>query len=165
MSDNGVVKVLFVCLGNICRSPLGEGVLRKMAEKEGLLDFFEIDSAGTSGYNHGHKAYPLTRKIALSRGVDIEAHRARKITADDLEKWDYIIAMDSSNVHNIEKLGKPRGTLCLLRDFDSAGGGEIPDPYGCEEKVFEDVHDMIEYSCRNLLDSIIREYSLKSMGA
>lgn len=165
MSHNKKIGVLFVCLGNICRSPLGEGIFRYLVNEAGLSECFIIDSAGTSGYNVGDKPDPQARRVARSHGVFIDDIKARKLERDDLEKWDYIIAMDNSNFKNIERLGKVLGRLYLMREFDLEGCGDVPDPWCMGDSAFHEVYDMIERSCINLLETIKREYSLNILDA
>lgn len=159
------IKVLFVCLGNICRSPLGEGIFRHMVNEADMSDYFYIDSAGTSAYNTGSSPDRQARKVARAHGVFIDDLKARRINKRDLEEWDYIIAMDSSNFRNIERLGKVSASLHLMREFDPEGPGDVPDPWGMEDSEFREVYDTIERSCRNLLESIIRKYSLRKKDA
>ena len=158
--NNGRIKVLFVCLGNICRSPLGEGVFRHLVNKAGLGEYFYIDSAGTSGYNIGDAPDPQARKVARNHGISIDDLRARKICDDDMNKWDYIIVMDSSNLKNIYKLGKVSAKLHKMRDFDPMGNGDVPDPWSMDDEAFTKAYDMIERSCISLLENIINEYNL-----
>jgi len=154
--------VLFVCLGNICRSPLGEGIFRHLVNQKGLAQYFHIDSAGTSGYNTGDKPDAGALKIARLHGISIEDLRARKLEKSELKDWDFIIAMDSSNLRNIKKLGTISGRLHLMREFDPEGPGDVPDPWCCSDEVFSDVYNAIERSCKCLLDLIIKEYSLEN---
>jgi protein-tyrosine phosphatase len=159
------IKVLFVCLGNICRSPIGEGVLRSLVNQAGLSEFFIIDSAGTGGYNIGEAPDPSARRVARRHGVNIDDLRARKFNKEDLAAWNYIIAMDRYNMKNIERLGKASGALLLMREFDPVGPGDVPDPWDMGEEVFVDVYKTIERSCGQLINTIIKEYSLKVMEA
>lgn len=165
MSDNRKIKVLFVCLGNICRSPLGEGIFRHLVNQEGLSQYFHIDSAGTSGYNTGDKPDSAAIKVAKLHGVFIDDLRARKLEKSDLKDWDYIIAMDGSNLRNIKKLGTVSNRLHMMREFDPEGCGDVPDPWNCRDEAFLEAYNMIERSCRGLLESIIKEFSLESKEA
>jgi protein-tyrosine phosphatase len=154
-----VVRVLFVCLGNICRSPLAEGVFRHVVEAAGLGDRFEIDSAGTSSYHIGSAPDERTTAVARRRGVMLE-HAARQINAGDLDHYDYVIVMDRSNHSRVEALAERSGAgsaeVVLLRQWDPEARGdlEVPDPYFGGPDGFEHVHDMVERACRGLLAHI-----------
>lgn len=156
MSDR--VGVLFVCLGNICRSPLAEGVFRQVAREEGLEDRFQIDSAGTSSYHVGASPDSRTVEVARRRGVRLE-HEARQVLREDLERFDYVLVMDGSNLAKVERLGRDlpgSAEVHLLRSFDPEARGEqdVPDPYFGGAAGFEAVHDMVERACRGLLQHI-----------
>jgi protein-tyrosine phosphatase len=153
------IGVLFVCLGNICRSPLAEGVFRQLVEAEGLSDRFEIDSAGTSSYHVGDPPDARTTEVAARRGVRLE-HAARQLSPADLSRYHYVVAMDNSNLGKIRRLSDRsadgRVDVTLLRAYEPEGGGdlEVPDPYFGGPDGFEDVHDMVERACRGLLAHI-----------
>jgi protein-tyrosine phosphatase len=153
--------VLFVCLGNICRSPLAEGVFRHVVEEAGLGDRFIIDSAGTSAYHAGDPPDPRTAEVARRRGLKLE-HAARQVLEADLREFDYVLAMDGSNLAKVQRL-RERLTggaeVHLLRSFDAEADGdlEVPDPYFGGPDGFEDVHDMVERACRGLLRHIREE--------
>lgn len=151
-------SVLFVCLGNICRSPVAAGVFRSLAVQAGREKQFYIESCGTSNYNAGAQAHPETRRVASERGIILEQHRARQIKNTDLEQFDLLVAMDTANKNDIEqrinavknKLAV-KSSLILLREHDPEAYGDfdVPDPF--YESGFEGVHDIIERSCRALL--------------
>jgi protein-tyrosine phosphatase len=153
-------RLLFVCLGNICRSPLAESVFRHLAREHGVEHLFEIDSAGTSGYHAG--AAPDRRSVAAARmrGVEVTG-RSRQLQPADARQFDYIIAMDGENLDHVERLIRKVGASAkvrLLRDWDPAGAGEdVPDPYYGGGRGFEDVHDIVERSCRELLAHLLNE--------
>jgi protein-tyrosine phosphatase len=152
-------RVLFVCLGNICRSPLAESIFRHLVRQRGVEDRFEIDSAGTSGYHAGDSPDSRSVATARARGVEVSG-RSRKMVVGDLDRFDYVVAMDGENRENIERLrNRLEGTarIHLLRDWDPRGGGDVPDPYFGGARGFEDVHDMVERSCERLLDHLLEE--------
>jgi len=162
-TDKGMerIGVLFVCLGNICRSPLAEGVFRKLVADAGMQDRFRIDSAGTSSYHLGEAPDPRTAAVAARRGVAME-HTARRVRPIDLERFDYVLAMDTDNLERVEALADGRGDrpwIGLLREFDPAAppGAEVPDPYYGGERGFDNVQDMVERACHGLLAHICRE--------
>ena len=158
------IGVLFVCLGNICRSPLAEAVFRSEVEAAGLSDRFHIDSAGTSDYHIGDSPDPRTVQTAAARGVRVE-HAARQVSARDFDRFDYILAMDGANLGRVERLAGRAGqdtVTGLLRAFDPASDddAEVPDPYYGGPRGFEDVHDLVEAACRGLLEHIRAEHEL-----
>ncbi len=154
------IRLLFVCMGNICRSPLAESVFRHLARERGVEDRFEIDSAGTSGYHVGAPPDRRSAATALARGVRV-AGSSRQLAARDLSRFDYVIAMDADNLAEIEALRAAAGGTAhvhRLREWDpEAGGLDVPDPYYGGARGFEDVHDMVERSCAALLDHLLRE--------
>ncbi|MET0398632.1 MAG: low molecular weight protein-tyrosine-phosphatase [Longimicrobiaceae bacterium] len=153
-------RLLFVCMGNICRSPLAESVFRHLARERGVEDRFEVDSAGTSGYHVGAPPDRRSAATALARGVQV-AGRSRQLAARDLNRFDYVVAMDADNLAQIEALRAAAGGTARvhrLREWDpEAGGLDVPDPYYGGARGFEDVHDMVERSCAALLDHLLRE--------
>ena len=158
------VRVLFVCLGNICRSPLAEAVFKHVVEQAGLSDRFDIDSAGTSNYHIGESPDPRTSSTAARRGVKIE-HAARQLGVQDLDSFDYVIAMDASNLGRIQRLARSQqvgAEIHLLRRFDSEAGDdlEVPDPYFGGADGFENVQDMIERASEGLLAHIRERFAL-----
>jgi protein-tyrosine phosphatase len=159
------ISVLFVCLGNICRSPLAEGVFRKLVRETGLEAHFEIDSAGTSGYHDGEGADPRTVKVALRRGVVVDSI-SRKVTEKDIHRFDYIIAMDSDNSRKLSRLAERArrdAVIHRLREFDpqSNGDRDVPDPWYGGESGFEQVQDIIERSCKSLLEHLTETHRLR----
>ena len=152
------VSILFVCMGNICRSPTGEGVMRKLVEDRGMIDRVVVDSAGTIGYHQGHPADTRMRKHAAKRGYNLTSV-ARQIQPGDLDRFDLIIAMDSANHHDI--LGIARGQtnhVRLLSNFlDGDWPTDVPDPYYGGDEGFETVIDMIEAACLSLLDYLLTD--------
>jgi protein-tyrosine phosphatase len=154
------IRVLFVCLGNICRSPLAENVFRQMVERRGLARRFEIDSAGTSNYHRGAAPDRRTTETALRRGLELVG-ASRQMTAQDLRRFHYVIAMDAENHDAIEAIYEAAGGTARvhrLREWDPRGGHDVPDPYYGGPRGFEDVHDIVERSCAALLEHLVREH-------
>lgn len=151
------VRVLFVCLGNICRSPLAEGVFRHLAEEADLGHAVEVDSAGTGAYHVGEDPDPRSREVAERHGIHLEGH-ARQAEPRDFSTFDLVVAMDRSNRRDLERLGRDAGEaeLRLLREFDPEAGDDldVPDPYYGGEDGFDRVYEMVHRSCRALLDEI-----------
>ncbi len=158
------IKVLFVCLGNICRSPLGEGIFRKIIAQQGLESYFIVDSCGTSHYHIGEPPDPRTIANAQEHGIALTS-KGRQISAEDLRKFDYILVMDKSNMKNVLRLdetGEYKKKIMLLRDFDKEKPGEdVPDPYFGGEKSFESVYQIIYRSVENLISHITKNENLK----
>ena len=159
-----MLRLCFVCLGNICRSPIGEGVMRHLLERAGLADKVEVDSAGTAGYHAGEP--PDARARAAGRRLGIEvAGRARQFKRADFERFDYVLAMDSSNLDDLAELARDpelRKRLHLLRGFDptSLPGASVPDPYYGGDEDFDDVVRICLAACGPLLDVLRREHGL-----
>ncbi len=161
MSELPKVKVLFVCMGNICRSPTAHGVFRHLVMEAGLEPLIEIDSAGTHGYHVGEPPDDRARETALSRGVDIGDLRARRAEPEDFLYYDYILAMDQDNYHSLSRIC-PRGMerkLLLLMDYaPDLRRREVPDPYYGGQQGFDQVFDMVEAAARGLLEDISRRH-------
>jgi protein-tyrosine phosphatase len=157
----GRVRVLFVCMGNICRSPTAEGVFRHLVHEAGLDAYFVIDSAGTSWYHIGDPPDERSVTTALRRGVRV-AGRARAFTQADLKDFDHIIVMDDDNRAGVLRLADAgvSSRVQLLREFDADAHGEmdVPDPYYGGSRGFDDVFDIIERSCRALLEQMRAEH-------
>lgn len=156
-SDSPRTSVLFVCLGNICRSPLAEGVFRRLVTQAGLDNRFDIDSAGTGAWHVGERPDSRAEMVAKQHGVGLVS-RARQITDDDLRRFDLIIAMDRENLRNIERMADAAASdaeIRLLREFDEVGtGDEVPDPYYGGASGFENVYEMVHRSCVALLERL-----------
>jgi protein-tyrosine phosphatase len=149
------MRICFVCLGNICRSPTAEIVMEKLIAEAGLADRVTIDSAGTGAYHCGEDADPRTRAAAARRGLEI-THLARQFTAADLDRFDLLIAMDGENLAKLRRLigQRPAPELRLLRSFDPTAPSEaaVPDPYYAGgDRGFEEVLDQCERACAGLL--------------
>lgn len=149
--------VLFVCTGNICRSPTAEGVFRHYAARSNLSNRLLIDSAGTHGYHVGEPPDSRAIAAAFSRGVDLKDLRARKFTSEDFGRFDLIVAMDSGHHAAIRRLAAngARATLFMFMDFVPDGGiVDVPDPYYGDARDFEYVFDLIERGAQGLLAHI-----------
>ena len=159
MSNKNKVSVLFVCMGNICRSPTAEGVFRHVVKQKGLCEKIKIDSAGTHAYHIGEPPDSRSQSTALSRGVDLSTQRARKAISEDFERFDYIIAMDRSNYEGLKQLGQGAdlSKLHLFMDFTQDWDNtEVPDPYYGGANGFEQVFDMVESASEGLLSHILK---------
>jgi protein-tyrosine phosphatase len=141
--------VLFVCTGNICRSPTAEGVLRHMAAREGME--LHVESAGIGHWHIGHPPDERAQHHARARGYDLSALRARQVRPGDFETFDLILAMDRGHLRSLERLA-PREQRHKIRLF--AGAREVPDPYYGGAEGFERVLDLVEAACRDLLDEL-----------
>lgn len=150
-------KVLFVCLGNICRSPAAEGIMKRMIEQAQLADSISVDSAGTSGYHDGDLPDPRMRKHGARRGYNFTSI-SRKFTEQDFDQFDLIIAMDDSNYDNIKKLSPDidsQKKIYRMVDFSKKYQHDhIPDPYYMGADGFELVLDLLEDACQGLLEDI-----------
>lgn len=152
-------RVLFVCLGNICRSPAAEGVFRHIVAEAGLDDRFVVDSAGTGAWHIGQLADERMRAAADRRGIDLTS-RARQVVGSDFDDFDWILAMDDSNLAHLRRLARADAhqRIRKFRDFDPAdAGADVPDPYYGAVEGFEDVLDIIERTARALLDHLRAE--------
>lgn len=155
------VRVLFVCMGNICRSPTAEGVFRKLLADEGLEAGFEVDSAGTHDYHIGEPVDERTLDAAAARGIDLSYRSGRQARAADFDDFDYVIAMDRQNLRHLQRLAgaKADGRLHLMMDFaPDLGIRDVPDPYFGGADGFERVLDLVRAAARGLLDSIQRRH-------
>jgi protein-tyrosine phosphatase len=141
--------VLFVCLGNICRSPTAEAVFRHLVEEEGLAGRIEIDSAGTGDWHVGSAPDERATEAAARRGIRL-AGRARQVTLEDFEDYDLLLAMDASNLRDLRELA-PEGTEQKVRLFADI---DVPDPYYGGARGFDDVLDLVENASRRLLDEL-----------
>lgn len=158
-----MVKVLFVCMGNICRSPTAEGVFRHVVNQADLSDKIHIDSAGTHAYHVGNPPDARAQETARRRNIDLSSQRARKVQANDFHQFDYVICMDHNNHADLEHIC-PVGQeerLSLFLDFATQyNETEVPDPYYGGAQGFEHVFDMVEDASRGLLSAIKDKYNL-----
>lgn len=156
-----MVNVLFVCLGNICRSPTAEGVFSKLVEEEGLAERIRIDSAGTHAYHVGNPPDARAQAAARKRGVELGGLRARKVIAEDFDVFDYVLAMDVNNYEDLSQVCPPgqEHKLSLFLEYaPDAAVREVPDPYYGGATGFEQVLDLVEQAARGLLDDIRRRH-------
>ncbi len=151
-----MIRVLFVCLGNICRSPTAEGVFRKLVEAEGLAGKIEIDSAGTHAYHIGAPPDPRAQAAARQRGIDLSGLRGRRAVTADIERFDYVLAMDRENHENLMAICPSglEGKVRLFMEFAPDQPAEVPDPYFGGPGGFDRVLDMIEEAAEGLLADI-----------
>lgn len=158
------ISVLFICLGNICRSPLAEAVFRKAVVDAKLESRFRIDSAGTSGYHDGEPPDARTTEVAARRGVDLGGE-SRRLRPEDVAAFNYLVVMDEENRRAVERLvatSPATAEIRLFREFDPAANGklDVPDPYFGGPDGFENVHDLVERSARGLLEHLIERHQL-----
>jgi low molecular weight protein-tyrosine phosphatase len=156
--DSRPRRLLFVCTGNICRSPLAEAIFRHQAEQAGRGSEFEIDSAGTHDYHEGERADPRARRVGEDRGVPVTSI-ARTVEDSDFEGFDLLLAMDRGHRRDLRaRCPEPlRDRIRLMREFDKpAGELDVPDPYYANEQAFVRVYEMLDRCCRNLLQDLTR---------
>jgi protein-tyrosine phosphatase len=152
------MRILFVCMGNICRSPTAEGVMRRLLEDAGLGERVEVESAGTGGWHVGEPPDERATLAARRRGVTLEG-AAQQVTPDDFRRFDLLIALDRSNLRELLALAPDEEAaekVRLLREFDPGADGDldVPDPYYGGDRGFETVLDMVEAACRGLIDEL-----------
>jgi protein-tyrosine phosphatase len=154
------VRLLFVCLGNICRSPTAEGVMRSLVEREGLADAVELDSAGTGAWHVGSPPDGRASAAARARGVVLDG-RARQVRLEDFDDFDVLLAMDGENLRELRRLApgeQERAKVRLLREFDPASAGaddvDVPDPYYGAAGGFEEVFELVQAACEGLLEQL-----------
>jgi protein-tyrosine phosphatase len=157
-------SVLFVCMGNICRSPIAEGVFRRHVVDAGLEHAFKIDSAGTIGFHTGSPPDYRAQATTLMYGIDISQQRSRKLLASDFEDYDYILAMDHNNYREMLSKApkvKHKNITLFLSHHTKAQIEEVPDPYYGDDDGFELVYSLADEAVKGLLDIIIKAHNLR----
>ena len=151
------MRICFVCLGNICRSPTAHGVMAHAVEQAGLGAAVVVDSAGTAAYHIGELPDERSRTAARRRGIELD-HRARQFTRADLDRFDLVLAMDRQNLQHLQRMlgGRSAPKLALFRSFDPTAepDAEVPDPWGGGAEGFEEVLDQCERACAGLLEHV-----------
>jgi len=159
-----MVRVLFVCLGNICRSPLAQGVFEEVLRREDLEEEVFVDSAGTGSWHVGSPPDDRAQSSASARGLDLSPQRARRISTNDCEEFDYVLTMDEQNYRTVASLCRGSAVVRPFLDFaPHSPAREVPDPYGGGPDGFDHVLDLVEEASEGLLDDI-RERHLKERG-
>jgi len=155
-------RLLFVCLGNICRSPMAEGVFRRVAEQEGVLHLFDVDSAGLGDWHVGQAPDTRAQAAAQNRGIDISGQSARQIAPGDYDRFDLLLAMDGSNYDELVQLA-PRNARHKIRRFldfaPHVGTKDVPDPFYGGREGFDHALDLIEQAARGLLAELLSSES------
>ncbi len=157
---NAKTHILFVCLGNICRSPCARAIFKGMAAQAGFAEKISSDSCGTAAFNLGRPADPRAEAAAAARGYSLQGHQARQICDKDFQHSDYILTMDRSNLGNVQAWAPAdySGIIALLGEYRRKGG-ELTDPYYQGQDAFETMIDGLEETCRGLLEHLQRERS------
>jgi protein-tyrosine phosphatase len=166
MATTDPIRIQFVCLGNICRSPLAEAVFREHVEQAGLAAHFEIASSGTGDWHVGDAADRRMQTAADRHGVSLDGHSASQFMAEDLSTYDHIFVMDKDNLHDVLYLDEEdqhSGKVRLFREFDPEPGDfQVPDPYYGGADGFERVYQIVDRTAAELLDRLVEEYDLKA---
>ncbi|MGK0442611.1 MAG: protein-tyrosine phosphatase [Pseudohongiellaceae bacterium] len=158
-----MIKVLLVCLGNICRSPTAQGVLEQLIKERILDGRIFVDSAGTAAWHQGKQPDQRSILAAQKRGIDLSHLKARAVTAEDFKTFDYILAMDAENLHTLKAMTPSdfKGELLLFLPFDALlTHAEVPDPYYGGEQGFEHVLDLVTSASNAFLDHILKQHTL-----
>ena len=168
--DDTNIRVAFVCLGNICRSPLAAELLRGHLGRLGAADRVDVRSMGTAGYHVGRPADARTAAEALRRGVDLSAHRAAQFAAEDLAAFDHVFVMDKANLHDVLFLDDEHDAhghkVRLAREFDPESGDyAVPDPYASGPDAFAHVHDILDRTTERIARELVRQHGLGAGAA
>ncbi|MCW8936107.1 MAG: low molecular weight phosphotyrosine protein phosphatase [Gammaproteobacteria bacterium] len=157
-----MVNVLFVCMGNICRSPTAEGYFRHIVEEAGLTDKIKIDSAGTHAYHIGSAPDHRAQAAAINRGIDLSSLRGRKVQSSDFKNFDYVLGMDNSNHSDLQEVagGNAENLFMFLEFAKNFSETEVPDPYYGGDQGFEHVLDLIEDASIGLLNDIKEKHNI-----
>lgn len=158
-----MTRVLFVCMGNICRSPTAEGIFTQLIKEQGLEHLIQVDSAGTHAYHVGDAPDERAQEAARKRGIDLAQLRGRQVRPDDVQNFDYVLAMDYDNYENLLNIcpeGYESRVTLFLSHASRLEAEEVPDPYYGGESGFEHVLDMTEEASRGLLDKIRKEKNI-----
>lgn len=156
------IRILMVCLGNICRSPTAHGVIEKYIHDKGLSPLIEVDSAGTGDWHLGEAPDPRSSEAAARRGYDLSQQRSRQVQTADFHNFDYILAMDTTNLRDLEKLcpTNASASLHLFLEFGECSEESVPDPYYSGAQGFELVLDLVEQASENVLKQLVSIHSL-----
>jgi protein-tyrosine phosphatase len=163
MAGMSAIRVVFVCLGNICRSPMAKGLFQSKLQERGLGASFYVESAATSSYHVGDRPDPGSIRVARNVGIDISGDRSQQMTRSDMSRFDYVIAMDRSNYRNLVDLDpQEEQKIHLLRSFESdAEDLNVPDPWGGGNRGFEIMYDIIDRAVDGFLDHLVQEHALE----
>lgn len=166
MSEDKKVRVMFVCLGNICRSPLAEAAFRSEVQKAGLQDVIHIESSGTGHWHVGNQADTRMRETARRFGLSLETHRAQQFEFGHFTDFDHVFVMDKNNLHDVLYLDRKEtyaNKVRLFRELDPEPGDfQVPDPYFGGAEGFENVFEIVNRTSRKLLERLVEEYELDS---
>lgn len=157
---DSTIGVLFVCLGNICRSPLAEGIFLDKIEQRGVRDRFLVDSCGTGSWHTGERADPRAMEVAARHGIELPSVARQVDPRSDFERFDLLLAMDRSNYGKLIKLGASEERVRMMREFDPDARNvrslDVPDPYYGEGDGFKRVYDMLDAACDGLVDHLLQ---------
>lgn len=155
------VSVLFVCMGNICRSPMAESLFRHHARERGLLSCFRIDSAGTGGWHRSQPPDERMQEVGHAHGVQVQG-AARQIDPDDLHAFDHVLCMDSDNLDGVNELGSGTADVRLMLSHHPGNVHDVPDPYYGGGQGFETVFELLDVACQRLLDDLTSRHELSA---
>ncbi|MEN7342728.1 MAG: low molecular weight protein-tyrosine-phosphatase [Pseudomonadota bacterium] len=164
LDSESQIAVLFVCMGNICRSPTAEAVFRKRVSEAGLSDAFRIDSAGTHAYHVGHPPDGRSQEVTEANGISMSGQRARRVRDEDFFEFDYVFAMDRLNLVTLQEREPDDSTAALsllLGEAPMLDEEEVPDPYYGGRKGFDTVFSLIDTACAHILETLIHRHQLR----